>query len=384
MLLLTLDEMAQGGIRDHLGGGFHRYSVDRFWKIPHFEKMLYDNAQLASVYAEAYELSGRESYRQVVVELLDFVLREMTDNTGAFYSAIDAETDAQEGKFYRWEEDELEAALDEGQQELLGPIYSFAGRPNFRHDGHSFYVLQLNDAMKNIAAARGMDEAELEGQLLPLRKQLLAERDKRKRPITDTKILTAWNGLMIRGFADAGRILKEERFTKAASRAADMLLAELRTDDGRLLRTYRDGQAKLNAYLVDYAILVDGLIALHRATDDPKWLKAASELTDKQIELFWDKKSGGFFFTSDDHETLIARAKKRTDNVVPSGNGVAAANLVYLAKALPEKHYREYAGKTLGILSQGLKNHREAAQMPTTAVAVADWLDQDQPQEEVE
>ncbi len=376
MLLLTLDKMAEGGIRDHLGGGFHRYSVDRFWKIPHFEKMLYDNGQLASVYAEAFALTGKDKYRRVVEELLNFVLREMTDQAGGFYSAIDAETDAEEGKYYRWEKKELDSLLDDKERSFMGDIYSFSTGPNFRHDGHAFYVPQLSASIEKLAADRNLNEPTLEKRLQPLRERLLKARYTRKRPLTDTKILTAWNGLMIRGFADAGRILENEQYLQAATRAASFALDQLQTEGGRLLRSYRNGSAQLNAYLVDYAFLVDGLLSLYRATQDPQWLKAARSLTDKQIELFWDEDSGGFFFTSGDHETLIARAKKRTDGVLPSGNGVAAANLVFLANMFPDSHYGDYADRLVGRLSADLKDPFQARRMPTTANAAGAWLRQ--------
>ena len=374
MLLLTLDKMAQGGIRDHVGGGFHRYSVDRFWRIPHFEKMLYDNAQLASVYSEAYALTGDVSYRRVTEELLDFTLREMRDPQGGFYSAIDAETDAEEGKFYRWELKELQEVLSEDAFLWLAPIYSFSGSPNFNHEGHAYYVLQLSDSLAKLAADRGLTTDQLEKSIAPSLEKLLAARSAKKRPLTDTKILTAWNGLMIRGFADAGRIFEEDRYLEEAITGANFALKELQQNDGRLSRTYREGRAKLNAYLVDYAFLIDGLIALHRATGDPQWLQAASRLSDKQIELFWDAEDSGFFFTSDDHETLIARAKKQTDSVLPSGNGISALNLIYLAQHLPEKDYDAYAEKLVGVLAHALQIPQNARRMPTAARAVASWL----------
>ncbi|MEE2781115.1 MAG: thioredoxin domain-containing protein [Planctomycetota bacterium] len=337
MLTLTLDKMAEGGIRDHLGGGFHRYSVDRHWQIPHFEKMLYDNAQLASVYAEAYSVTKNPTYRRVAEEMLDFVLREMRDPQGGFYTAIDAETDAEEGKFYRWEKEELQAQLDPESFAWLAPLYSFSGPPNFEHDGHAYYVLQLPDSLDRLAAEQNITTEKLADKMRPLRERLLEARSERKRPLTDPKILTAWNGLMIRGFADAGRIFGVPRYLEAAEQAADFVLEKLQQPDGRMIRTYRDGTAKLNGYLVDYAFLVDGLIALHRATGNPRWLQEARRLTDRQIDLFWDEKDSGFFFTSDDHETLIARAKKQTDSVLPSGNGISALNLIYLAEKFPDQ-----------------------------------------------
>jgi len=374
MLLLTLDKMAQGGIRDHLGGGFHRYSVDRFWKIPHFEKMLYDNGQLASVYAEAYALTGKVQYRQVVEELLDFVLREMRDTQGGFYSAIDAETDAEEGKFYRWELSELQDLLGSSAFAWLAPIYDFSGSPNFEHDGHAYYVLQLTESLEKLATERKLNIEQLEQQIAPLRQRLLTARSQKKRPLTDTKILTAWNGLMIRGLADAGRILKENRYLEGARQGAQFVLTHLQNEDRRLSRSYRKKMAQLNAYLVDYAFLVDGLIALHRATGEQRWLDEARRLTDKQIEFFWDDEEYGFFFTSNDHETLIARAKKQTDGVLPSGNGIAALNLIYLAEHLPDGHYGEYAEKLVGCLADALQNPQSARRMPTAARAISAWL----------
>ena len=381
MLELTLDEMAQGGIRDHLGGGFHRYSTDPKWLIPHFEKMLYDNGQLASVYAEAYEVLGHEHYRRVVVELLDFVLREMTGESGGFYSAIDAETDAEEGKFYRWTKNELDLTIGTSNKATrFRQAYGLDGKPNFEHE---YYVLYLPRSLKNLADEHGFSESALATRLTPLREKLLAVRNQRARPLTDTKVLTAWNGLMIRGFADAGRILDEQRYTDAAAKAADLILKELRTKDGRLLRTYRNGTAKLNAYLDDYAFLVDGLIALHRATEDDRWLEAAQQLTEKQIELFWDEQSGGFFYTSGDHEALIARAVKKTDSVLPSGNAVAAANLVYLAGALDNESirdaFRRRSQETLKAFAPGLANDRQGRHMPAMAKALAAFLDGEQP-----
>ena len=374
MLVLTLDKMAQGGIRDHVGGGFHRYSVDRFWNIPHFEKMLYDNGQLASVYAEAYALTGNATYRRVTEELLDFILREMRDQQGGFYSAIDAETDAEEGKFYRWELAELQDLLSPDAFSWLAPIYSFSASPNFKHEGHAYYVLQLTDTPQKLATERGLTTEQLEKKIAPYRDQLLAARSQKKRPLTDTKILTAWNGLMIRGLADAGRIFKEDRYLEGAKQGANFVLGQLQQEDSRLSRSYREGASQLNAYLVDYAFLVDGLIALHRATGDPRWLEAARKLTDKQIELFWDDEDSGFFFTSDDHETLIARAKKQTDSVLPSGNGVTALNLIYLAEHVPESDYDAYAEKLVGVLAHALQNPQAARRMPTAARAVAAWL----------
>ena len=368
MLTRTLDKMAQGGIRDHIGGGFHRYSVDPQWRVPHFEKMLYDNGQLASVYAEAFALTGSEEYRRVVDELAAFVLREMTDSAGGFYSALDAETDAVEGKFYIWTRDALQAALTKEEYELFAAVYGIDGPPNFEeHD----YVPQLADSREAIAKARGVSVEALEQSLAPIRAKLLAERAKRKRPLTDTKMLTGWNGIMIRGLADAGRVLKNERYLDAAQAAATFVLANLRRD-GRLLRTHTAGEAKLNAYLEDYVLLADGLIALHRATGDANWLNEAESVTAKQIELFADKENGGFYFTSADHEELIAKRKDAIDGPIPAGNAIAASNLVYLAKETGNQAYLKTAETTIGSLTARLS--LAAGSMPSSAVAIAEFL----------
>jgi len=370
MAIETLEKMADGAIRDHLGGGFHRYSTDRYWRVPHFEKMLYDNAQLASAYARAYALAPEEArgFRQVVVELADFIAREMTDPQGAFYSSIDAETDGEEGRYYVWSRQQLKAVVPEPSWPLFSEIYGLDQAPNFEGQ----YVLELPSRLSKVAKRHGIRVASLEKSLAPIRQRLLATRNDRPRPRTDTKILTAWNGLMIRGLADAGRILETPKYIAAATRAADFVLAHLCTPGGRLLRTYGNGKAKLNAYLDDYAFLVDGLIGLHQATADPRWLKAARQLTDMQIDLFWDTAAGGFFFTSHDHETLIARGKKPTDGALPAGNSVAIANLLYLHAAINRPDYLDYAKKTLRAARPFLA--RVPTSMPRMALALDRYL----------
>ena len=369
MLTTTLEKMAGGGIRDHLGGGFHRYSTDRFWAIPHFEKMLYDNAQLASVYAEAYRLTGREDFRRVVRETLDFVLREMTGPEGGFYAAIDAETGAEEGRYYVWESDELAELLDDRQLQLLADAYGIGAEANF--EGR--HVLLLPRPLQETAKIRQSTEEQLRRELAPIREKLLTARGRRERPSTDTKLLTAWNGLMIRGFADAGRVLDDRGYIGAAETAADSLLENLRNPQGRLLRTFADGRARLNAYVDDYAFLVDGLIALHQATGERRWLEEADRLTATQIDLFWDDQRGGFFFTSSDHETLLARSKDPTDSALPSGNAVSAANLVYLAKELDKPEYLDRAEETLRAFTPMLQ--QLPGGMPRMAASLAGFLD---------
>lgn len=365
MLVATLEKMAAGGIRDHLGGGFHRYSTDRFWRIPHFEKMLCDNAQLATVYAEAWRLTGRDDFRQVADGILAFVSREMTDASGGFYAAVDAETDGDEGAFYVWTRDELRAALGPAEYPLFADAYGADREPNFDQR----YALQLVRPLAETAARHKMTRPALERRLQADRERLLAARDKRPRPLTDTKILTGWNGLMIRGFADAGRLFGDDAYLAAARRAATAVLEHLRTPDDRLLHTYTAGKAKLNAYLDDYAFFIDGLLALHRATHEETWLKAAAELAATQHRLFWDDRFGGYFFTSGDHEALLARTKDPVDSATPSGNSVSAGNLVYLAKVLDQPDDLVRAEKTVTAFARFANG--SPASMPRMVVS---WI----------
>ena len=369
MLQQTLDRMAMGGIWDHVGGGFHRYSVDRFWRIPHFEKMLYDNGQLLSVYSRAYRQTENEAYRRVVDQIAEYLFREMRAEGGGFVSALDAESEHVEGKYYRWSAAEL--------QELLGDdfgwfaeLYGVDGEPNFEHD---YYVLQQPKTQAELAQQLNLTDAELEQRLQPLRAKLLAARSKRERPLTDEKILCSWNGQTIRGLADAGRYCERPACVEAAAAAADFVLQNLRGDDGRLLRTHTAGEAKLNAYLDDYAFLVDGLIALHQATGDDRWLQQANELTQQQIAHFGDTERGGFYFTTADHESLIARRKQLTDGAQPAGNSVAAANLLYLAQQLDRPEYRQLAEQTIRNGISVMQSYPAAA--PRMAIALAELLD---------
>ena len=371
MLAATLLKMSAGGIRDHLGGGFHRYSTDRYWRIPHFEKMLYDNGQLASVYAQACELTdsadpAHHEFRRVVEELLAFVTREMTDPAGGFYAALDAETNAEEGRYYVWQKTELQQLLTPAEFELLAGHLRIAGRAELQER----WTLVLRSPWNEIAAGRKLSGEQLAKQFAPIQQKLLAARSKRPRPLTDTKILTGWNGLMIRGFAaSAGRLLDQQQYVQTAVKAAEFVLKNLRTADGRLLRTYGGGQAKLNAYLDDYAFFVDGLLALHQATGDRHWLTLADELTSKQLELFWDAEANGCFFTSKDHETLLARTKDPVDGALPSGNAVTAGNLVYLAQALKKPEYLDKAEQTITLFASFM--NQNPASMPRMAVSVA-------------
>ncbi len=370
MFITTCERMLMGGIHDHLGGGFHRYSVDRFWRIPHYEKMLYDNGQLASVYAEAFELTGRVEFKQVTAGILAFVDRELSAEQGGFYASLDAESEGVEGKFYVWDLPEIKAALTAAEYELFARIYGLNQEPNFEE---KYYAPQLTESMLNHATRLEITLDALETQLIPIREKLLNVRSKRVRPLLDHKILTSWNGLMIRGYADAGRVLQNPAYLATAARAADFAIGNLVDNDERLLRTWTDGQAKLNAYLDDYACLIDGLIALHRATDEPKWLQAADRLQQKQNDLFWDEKNGGYFYTSKDHEELLARSKNPIDNAIPAGNSVSAGNLYYLSETLANVAYREMAERC--VISAAPIIQRIPIAAPRLLITASKYLD---------
>ena len=344
---LTLIKMARGGMYDQLGGGFHRYSVDEKWLIPHFEKMLYDNALLSRIYLDAYLVTGKDFYRQITTEILAYVEREMTDASGGFYSSQDADSEGEEGKFFVWRPEEVIALLGEEDGQLFNRYFDVSEHGNFEHGTSALHIdteLTAVARILNVTPER-LNEAITRG------KQILFEaREQRIKPARDEKILTAWNGLMLRSFAEAARVLKNDHYLQIAVRNAEFLTTHLKRD-GRLLRTHKDGQSKLNAYQEDYAYLLDGLLSLYEATFDERWFVAARDLADTMIALFWDENEGGFFFTSHDHEQLIARAKESYDNATPSGNSVAASALQRLAMFTNDARYRDYAERTLKLLA---------------------------------
>jgi uncharacterized protein YyaL (SSP411 family) len=336
MVERTLDEMRQGGMYDHLGGGFHRYSTDREWKVPHFEKMLYDQALLVLAYTEAYQATGNELYGQTAREIIRYVLRDMTDVRGGFYSAEDADSEGEEGKFYTWTEDEIREALEEREADLAVEVFNVEESGNYideatrSHTGRN--ILYIDRQLENITLQAGLQAEELRFTLERAREKLFFYRNKRVRPHRDDKILTDWNGLMIAALAAAGRALDEKQYTQAAEKAAGFILVHMRAEDGRLLHRYRDGEADIPAYADDYAFFVWGLIELYEATFDPQFVTEAIRLNDEFIENFWDDAKGGFYFTADDGELLLVRTKEYYDGAVPSGNSVAMMNLLRLAR----------------------------------------------------
>jgi uncharacterized protein YyaL (SSP411 family) len=348
----TLDAMAMGGMYDQLGGGFHRYSTDARWLVPHFEKMLYDNALLTPAYLEAFQATGEPFYREVVDETLAYVLREMTSSEGPFYSTLDADSEGVEGKFYVWTLAEIQQVLGEEDARLFAAVYDVTTEGNW--EGHNI----LNRARPYAQEARMLDvsEEELRRRLEASKRKLYEVRSRRIWPGRDEKVLTSWNGLMIAAFAQAGQVLERPEYIEAASRAADFILTRMRTPQGRLFRTYGAGsKPKLNAYLEDYSFLIDALVCLYEATFEPRWIETALELADVLNEQFWDPAEGGFFYTAQDHEQLIARTKDPHDSSIPSGNSMAVTAYLRLAKLTGRKELLDKATRTLqlfrGLLS---------------------------------
>ena len=328
MVSHTCRKMANGGMYDQLGGGFHRYSTDARWLVPHFEKMLYDNALLSRLYLHYFQVSQEALARETVEGILDYVLREMTHAEGGFYSTQDADSEGHEGKFFVWSMDEIRAALGDADARTFSAYYNITEAGNFEG--------------KNIPNVTRAVEPELRASIEQSKRKLFDLREQRIKPDRDEKILTAWNGLMLASFAEAGVVLNRPDYTEAARRNAEFVLSNLRRD-GSLLRTWKDGVAKFNAYLEDYAFLIEGLVTLFETTGESRWLNEALALTDRMIDEFWDENGGGFFFTGKSHENLIVRSKDYFDNATPSGNSVAALVLLRLATLTDKESYRNLA-----------------------------------------
>jgi uncharacterized protein len=356
MVTATLNKMAGGGIYDHLGGGFHRYSVDERWLVPHFEKMLYDNALLTTAYVEGFLASGNAEYGRVARETCDYVLRDLTDPAGGFYSTEDADSEGEEGKFYVWTPKEIEAVLGSAA-EIFSYVYDVTEPGNF--EGHN--ILNLPKPIETCAKIKHRDLAELRAELAVGRTKLLNVRDARVRPGRDDKVLVAWNGLMIDALARAAGALNEPRYLAAAVKAADFILRDMRRDDGRLLHTWRAGTAKYDAYLDDYAAIANALVSLYEATFDERCIDEAVRLVEIMLKHFVDASGGGFFYTADDHEQLIARHKDIQDSSVPSGNALAATVLVRLGKLTGRTQYLEAAEKTFRMAAGLLERAPTAA-----------------------
>ena len=355
MVEKTLTQMRLGGIYDHIGFGFHRYSTDAQWLLPHFEKMLYDQAMLAMAYLEAFQATGNKLFEQTAREIFTYVLRDMTSPEGGFYSAEDADSEGQEGKFYLWSTEEIREILGKEDAQLFIRIYNLQPAGNFlqqaSHQRTGENIPHLRKPPGELAAELAMSETELAHRLQEIRSRLFAVREKRVHPHKDDKILTDWNGLMIAALALGARILDDDRYEQAAVRASEFILNKMRTRDGRLLHRYRDGQAALAAYVDDYAFFTWALIELYETTFDPHYLRTALSLSTDMIDHFWDDRNGGFFFTADDGEGLLVRQKEIYDGAIPSGNSVAAYNLVRLAWMTGNVELERKAGQILQAFS---------------------------------
>ncbi len=349
---LTLDKMASGGMYDQIGGGFHRYSVDDHWLVPHFEKMLYDNALLSRVYLEAYQFTGEETYKRIAVEILEYVQREMTDPEGGFYSSQDADSEGEEGKYFVWTPNEITEILGNELGHIFCTFYDVTEGGNFEARN----ILNTPQTRKDVAQQLGISVEELNAKLEEGRRRLLVEREKRVKPGRDEKILTSWNGLMLVGFALAGRILNREDFLKTAQDNAHFILQRMRRN-GKLLRVYKDGQAKILGYLEDYANFIEGLLTLYEATGESKWIEPAEVLTDFLLEQFWDPNESSFSLTGKDHELLITPVKDYYDNATPSGNSVAVLNLLRFSVLSGKKHYRKIAATNLDTMAAVLTRY---------------------------
>lgn len=389
MVEATLAHMRRGGIWDHVGGGFHRYSTDQDWLLPHFEKMLYDQALLALAYTEAHQLSGKPEYAATARDILAYVERDLTRPGGGYFSAEDAESEGVEGKWYLWTPAELEAVLGADDAAFVTRVFNVTKDGNFeeeatgRKTGES--ILHLTASTADLATQLKVDEAVLVARVESCRAKLFAARELRPRPRRDDKVLTDWNGLMIAAMARAGRVFNEPRYTDSARAAAAFIQANLTTPDGRLIKRYRDGQAAMTGLLDDYAFLAWGHLELYEATFDPAHLAEAIRLCDLALLHFADTKNGGFFQTPNDGEKLIARLKEVYDGAVPSGNAVMALNLVRLARMTGRTQYEDHARATMRAFSpqieQAPMGHAmmlmalELAEGPAVEVVVAGDLD---------
>ena len=343
MVEMTLHKMAYGGMYDQIGGGFHRYSTDAFWLVPHFEKMLYDNALLARLYLHAWQLTGNDLYQRICEETLDYVLREMTDPLGGFYSAQDADSEGEEGKFFIWSPEEIDRVLGPEDGPAFRSYYGVTTAGNF--EGAN--ILNVKTEPTQAANQLGLSLEELEEIIRRGKGKLLAVREERVHPLLDDKVLSSWNGMMLRSFAEAGIALGREDYLEAANKNAAFLLDNIKPQ-GRLLRSWREGEAKLLGYLEDYACVADGLLALHEATLEGRWLVEAVGLAESMIELFWDDGIGGFYDTGTDHETLVIRPRdvfrqRPTGGKLGGGGGPVETGGHYRAGRLRGQGYGSHA-----------------------------------------
>jgi uncharacterized protein YyaL (SSP411 family) len=340
---LTLNKMANGGIYDHIGGGFARYSVDEKWFAPHFEKMLYDNGQLISLYSRVYQATKTERFKEVVYESIEFVKRELTSPDFGFYAALDADSEGEEGNFYIWSEKEVDQILGE-DADIIKKYYNITSEGNWERGKN---ILYTSNSLDEFALEKGIESEEAQNALARAKKKLLKVRSDRERPGLDNKILAGWNGLMLRGLVDAFHAFGESEFLELALKNAQFIQNNL-LDSGKLLRSHRE---RINGYLEDYALVIDAFIALYQATFDEQWLDLAMELTDYSIENFYDKGEELFYFTDKNAENLIARKKEVFDNVIPASNSVMAQNVYWLGILFEREEYIDISKQMLSKIS---------------------------------
>ena len=350
---LTLNEMAFGGIYDQIGGGFARYSVDKFWKAPHFEKMLYDNGQLVSLYSQAYLKYNNPLYKEIVFETLDFIERELMADNGAFYSALDADSEGEEGKFYVWNEKELTTLITEDFP-IFKDYYNINGRGLWEHGN---YILLRKESKEEISKKHKISLSELEQKIENWKLTLMKERDTRIRPGLDDKSLTSWNALMLKGYVDAYMSFGEKHHLDIAIKNANFIVNTQMSKDGKLLHSYKDGRSTINAYLEDYSLTISAFIRLYESTFDTKWLTQSEKLTEYAIAHFYDKNSGMFFFTSDLDPKLVARKMEINDNVIPASNSVMANALFDLGTILDRENYKQMSIKMLNNIKPEMDSY---------------------------
>ncbi len=357
---LTLDKMAMGGIYDHIGGGFARYSTDALWKIPHFEKMLYDNAQLVSLYSQAFSYTKNEDYKRIVTQTLVFVEKELTDKIGAFYSALDADTEGEEGKYYVWKKEELENILGEDYN-WVKDYYNINSNGFWEHNN---YILLKRESDNNFAEKKNWSVAELHKKVDEVNLKLLSQREKRVKPGLDDKTLTSWNALMLKAYAEAYQYIGNKKYLDAALKNAEFILKNQIVDNGKILHSYKNGKSSINGFLEDYCFTIEAFIKLYEVTFDEKWLHEAKKIADYTIKEFYEENSGMFYFTANSSEQLISRSFELSDNVIPSSNSSIAKGLFLLGKYFDDKDYQKKS-------EQMLKNILE--QMPSYASGYSNW-----------
>jgi uncharacterized protein YyaL (SSP411 family) len=359
MVEKTLQAMGRGGVYDHVGFGFHRYSTDSQWLVPHFEKMLYDQAMLAMAYTEAYQATGNEDYGKTAREIFTYVLRDMTVPEGGFCSAEDADSEGKEGKFYLWTQEEIRQALGNEEADFVAKVFNTEKDGNFAEQAagrkSGVNIPHIRKSLGELASDLNLSQQDLQTHLEAIRQKLFAYREKRVHPMKDDKILTDWNGLMIAALAKGAQAFGEPEYVEAARRAADFILGNIRKPDGRLWHRYRDGQVGVEANLDDYAFLVWGLIELYEAVFNTKYLEAALDLTGNMVRHFWDEHGGGLYLTPDDGESLLVRKKEIYDGAIPSGNSVAMLNLLRLGRMTANSELEEKAAKIGRAFSGSVK-----------------------------